>query len=124
MPVLWALLGAKTKARAQRRLLGLGLYEVLCEMFDRLDWRPPPPMAQPPHGHAPGCNCSLHPQSCLQMQLLRTLQVLLCEKDADEAAGTASLWCSKARPASSGRSKRATAALGASRGSWSSSPPQ
>ena len=82
--VLWALMGAKTKGEAQRRLLGLGLYDVLQGMFDRLDWRQPPPMPHPLHGHAPGCTCSLHPQSCLQMQLLRTLQVLLCEKDADQ----------------------------------------
>lgn len=77
--VLWALMGGKTKADAQHRLVGLGLLDVLQTMFDRLDWRPPPTNHHVQHGA--GCTCS--PQSCLQMQLLRTLQVL-CEKESDQ----------------------------------------
>jgi len=77
--VLWALMGGKTKQEAQKRLVGLGLLEVLQSMFDRLDWRPP---AVPHHGHH-GAGCSCSPQSCLQMQLLRTLQAL-CEKESDQ----------------------------------------
>ncbi|KAL3912601.1 MAG: hypothetical protein SGPRY_008281, partial [Prymnesium sp.] len=77
--VLWALMGGKTKAEAQERLVRLGLLDVLQSMFDRLDWRPPPVAHHVQHGA--GCTCS--PQSCLQMQLLRTLQVL-CEKESDQ----------------------------------------
>ena len=76
--LLWALMGSKTKADAQQRLMDLGLLTVLEDTFERLDWRPPPGG----HGaHADGHQIS-SPQSCLQMQLLRTLQVL-CEKDSN-----------------------------------------
>uniref|UniRef100_A0A7S4BXM2 Uncharacterized protein n=1 Tax=Chrysotila carterae TaxID=13221 RepID=A0A7S4BXM2_CHRCT len=79
--VLWALMGGKTKQEAQRRLVSLGLLEVLQAMFERLDWTPP---ALPHHGqHGSGCSCS--PQSCLQMQLLRTLQAL-CEKESNQTS--------------------------------------
>ena len=82
--LLWALMGSKTKVQAQRRLIDLGFISVLQDMFERLDWRPPPPTsAHHGVGHAAGCTCS--PQSCLQMQLLRTLQAL-CEKDAEQVA--------------------------------------
>lgn len=81
--VLWALMGSKTKAEAQRRLMDLGLLTVLEDMFDRLDWRPPPP-AIGNSMNAEGIQMS-SPQSCLQMQLLRTLQVL-CEKDSQHPA--------------------------------------
>jgi len=79
--VLWALMGGKTKQEAQKKLVQLGLLDVLQAMFDRLDWQPPP---VPHHGqHGAGCSCS--PQSCLQMQLLRTLQAL-CEKESDQVS--------------------------------------
>ncbi len=75
--VLWALMGGKTKEQAQSALVDLGLLDVLSAMFERLDWRPPRVPHQGQHG--PGCSCSA--QSCLQMQLLRTLQAL-CEKES------------------------------------------
>ena len=52
--VLWALMGGKTKQQAQRRLVKLGLLEVLQAMFERLDWRPPP---APPHSAHHGAGC-------------------------------------------------------------------
>ena len=42
--LLWALMGSKTKAQAQRQLVDLGFFEVLSDLFDRLDWRPPSTM--------------------------------------------------------------------------------
>ena len=65
----------RSRQAAQSKLVELGLLEVLQAMFLRLDWRPPPVAHHGQHGA--GCSCS--PQSCLQMQLLRTLQAL-CEK--------------------------------------------
>jgi len=95
--VLWALMGGKTKAEAQQRLVGLGLLDVLRSMFDRLDWRPPPTAHHVQHGA--GCTCS--PQSCLQMQLLRTLQVL-CEKESDQPSYHRLLLQARPTPAANG----------------------
>lgn len=79
--VLWALMGGKTKQEAQRQLVGLGLLPVIRSMLERLDWKTP---AAHQHGqHGAGCSCS--PQSCLQMQLLRTLQAI-CEKESESVS--------------------------------------
>jgi hypothetical protein len=76
--VAWALMGGKTKQEAQRRMVGLGLLPAIRGMLERLDWSS---TAVHHHGsHGAGCSCS--PQSCLQMQLLRTLQAI-CEKESD-----------------------------------------
>lgn len=76
--VVWALMGGKTKQEAQRQLISLGLLPAIGGMLERLDWTS---TAVHHHGsHGAGCSCS--PQSCLQMQLLRTLQAI-CEKESD-----------------------------------------
>jgi len=76
--VLWALMGGKTKQEAQRQAVDMGLLPVVRAMLDRLDWKA---RATHHHGqHGAGCSCS--PQSCLQMQLLRTLQAI-CEKESE-----------------------------------------
>ena len=122
--LLWALMGSKTKAETQRRLLELGFLSVLQDMFERLDWRPPAMhLAHLAAGSAASCSCS--PQSCLQMQLLRTLQVL-CEKDAGQRSHHRLLLepqrhCASAPAAAAAAAGVAAAAAAAGRSSSSSS---
>ena len=74
--------GVKDQGRGAAAAARARFLSVLQDMFERLDWRPPAMhLAHLAAGSAASCSCS--PQSCLQMQLLRTLQVL-CEKDAGQ----------------------------------------
>lgn len=76
--LLWALLGSKTKADAQRRLVELGFVEVLHAMLHRLSWRQP--TVQSTGGAEPSETQPGTPEAQLQLQLLRTIQTL-CEKE-------------------------------------------
>ena len=69
-------MGGKSKKAAQKILVENNLVEVLHDMFSRLDWTARPP-AQPHAGESSphGAGCSCHPVTCLQIQMLRTLQV-------------------------------------------------